>query len=377
MRIGLNLLHALPEIGGVWNYVQSLISGLAEMDRSDHFVAFATRESARLLPDRPNFQLVRIPLDSADRPRRVLFEHTVLPRLARRHGLDCLHWFSGTRAILNSVPAAVTIYDLQAFLSLAPYSLIKRAYLKAMVSQTIRRARLLLPMSQATADDLARTFRVSPSRLAVIPPVLGPEFQPASREAVSEFRSQNGLPEMFWLYISHFYPHKNHQRLLEAYQKLKSHHPSAWPLVFRGDDRGTEEKVKLFVKAHGLGSEVFFLPPLENSRIPVLYSASSALVFPSLYEGGGLPVVEAMACGLPVAAAGIPPLREFAGPAAVYFNPYHIDSISEAMRRYQAEPNLLETSRSKGLSRAEEFRPARVIPRLQVAYARLRNVRPD
>ena len=371
MRIGLNLLHALPEVGGVWNYIRGLIKAIAEVDRTDSFIVFANRESEKLVPVRPNFDLLRVPIDAADRTRRVFYEHTSLLGLARKYKLDCLHWFSGTQAVINAVPAAVTIYDLNSFLNLAPYSWSKRAYLKAMVSQTARRARLLLPMSRATADALVRMFKVSPARLAVIPPVLGPEFRPMSGQSVSAFRAQYGLPERYWLYAAHFYPHKNHLRLLEAYFALKLRVPSSWPLVLRGDARGAEEKVLQFIKERGMESEVIFLPSLEDCQLPVLYSASSALVFPSLYEGGGLPIVEAMACGLPIAAAGIPPVREFAGPAASYFNPYDVESIVTAMKTFQTHPELPEYLRAKALSRAEEFRPHRVIPKLQASYARI------
>jgi len=371
MRIGLNLLHALPEIGGGWNYIQNLIKALAEVDRVDSFVAFANRESERLVPEQANFDLVPISLESADRPRRIIYEHTILLRLARRHRLDCLHWFSGTQAVLNAVPAAVTMYDLQSFLDLTPDSWIKRAYLKVMVSQTVHRARLLLPMSRATADSLARLFKVSDRRMAVIPPVLGEEFGPAQGKPVSAFRLRHGLPERFWLYVAHLHPHKNHIRLLQAYLALKSTAPSVWPLVLRGDDKGAQKNIQRFVKDNGLEGEVTFLGPLGSGEIPILYSAASALVFPSLYEGGGLPVVEAMACGLPVAAAEIPPVREFAGPAASYFNPYDAASIAGIMKEFQTNPGLLETLRARGLARAEEFRPHRVIPGLQAAYARI------
>ena len=87
MRIGLNLLHALPEIGGGWNYIRNLIKALAEVDQVDSFIVFANRESERLVPEQPNFDLVPISLESADRPRRVIYEHTTLLRLARRHRL--------------------------------------------------------------------------------------------------------------------------------------------------------------------------------------------------------------------------------------------------------------------------------------------------
>jgi glycosyltransferase involved in cell wall biosynthesis len=370
LRIGLNLLHALPEIGGVWNYIENLVKALAEIDTTDSFVALVTAASERLVPSQANFEIVRLPINSASRALRVAYENTTVARLASRRRLDCLHWFSGTQAIVNAVPSAVTIYDLQSFMNLAPYPWFKRLYLKAMVRQTVKRARVLLPMSEATADELAGLFKVGRSRMTVIPPVLGMEYRPAPREEIERFRARHRLPERFWLYVAHYYPHKNHLRLLEAFERLKSRSPSGWHLVLRGDPKGAEKEVQKFVKARGLEKNVIFMLPLQTFELPLLYSAASALVFPSCYEGGGLPVIEAMACGLPVAGAKIPPVMEFAGPAASYFNPFDVGSIEQAMREFQENAGVLDGKRQAGLARAENFRPSQVIPRLRAAYAR-------
>jgi glycosyltransferase involved in cell wall biosynthesis len=369
LRVGLNLLSALPEIGGAWNYIENLLQALAVLDRGDSFVAFVTPESECLVPERPNFERVRVGVQSSIRAWRVAYENTVLYTLARRQRLECLHWFSNTRAVLSSVPSVVTIYDLQPFLRLSPYSWAKRLYLKFMMTQTARRARVLLPMSDSTADGLTDILGVDRSRVAVIPPVLRGDFRPGEPVELSAFRERYDLPGRFWLYVAHLYPHKNHLRLLEAYRVLKAATP-VWPLVLRGDPKGAEAEVRRRIRELDLEKDVRFLPRLEAADLRLLYSAATALVFPSLYEGGGMPVVEAMACGLPVAASRIPPVEEFAGPAAVYFNPLDVSSMAGAMRRMAEDPGLLETRRREGLTRAGGFRPEAVIPRLLEAYAR-------
>jgi glycosyltransferase involved in cell wall biosynthesis len=358
----------------VWNYIQGLLLALATAGSSDTFVAFVSRESEGLVPAHGHFERVRVDIRSSVRAWRVAYENTAFYALARRHRLDCLHWFSGTQGLLSPAPSVVTIYDLQPYLRLSPYSWNKRFYLKLMTGQTVRRARVLLPMSEATAAGLTRILGTDPGRMEVIPPVVGDEFRPAGPGEDAGFRARHRLPGRFWLYVAHFYPHKNHLRLLEAYAALRGEGLS-WPLVFRGDDRGAEGEVRKRVRELGLDKDVVFLERLEREELRLLYSAATALVFPSLYEGGGIPVVEAMACGLPVAASRIPPILEFAGTAALGFNPVDVPSIAAAMRELAGSAGLREARRRQGLDRAAGFRAETVIPRLLDAYARAASLR--
>ena len=368
MRIGLNLLHALPEIGGSWNYMANLLSALGQYDDINTYVAFVTRVSERLAPAKPNFICVPIEIRSGSRVQRIFYENTMLQQLARKHKLDCMHWFANTQAFINTVPGVVTVYDLQPFFNFANFSRVKRLYLRLMMSSTSRRAAILLPMSQATANDLQRVLKANPARMVVIPPVLHSHFVPAAAEAMISFRTKYTLPEKFWLYVAHLYPHKNHLRLLRAYHQLKLSGATPWPLVLRGDPAGAEREVMETIAHLNLESDIIMLPRLNEVELPILFSAATALVFPSLYEGGGIPVVEAMACGCPVIAADIPVVREFAGDAASYFDPLEVEEIEKAMVTHQNNPEQRAANRQAGLVRAEEFRSQQVVSKLLSAY---------
>lgn len=368
MRIGLNLLHALPEIGGGWNYIANLVAGLGECDDTNTYVAFVTRASECLVPAKPNFESVIIDIRSASRVQRVVFENTVLQVVAKRHKLDCMHWFANTQALINAVPGVVTVYDLASFLHAA--SRVKRYYLRLMISVTAKRASVLLPISQATAQELHQILNVDLARMVVIPPVLNSQFKLATAEEIASFRAKYRLPDRFWLYVAHMYPHKNHVRLLQAYRGLKSSGFAPWPLVLRGDPHGAEVQVRDMITYLDLERDVIFLLPLSQEELPVLYSAATALVFPSLYEGGGIPVVEAMACGCPVIASSIPPVMEFAGEAASYFDPRDPAAIGQAMMALQYDTEQQEKNRQAGLARAEEFIASRVVGNLLAAYSK-------
>ncbi len=368
MRIGLNLLHALPEIGGVWNYMSSLVKGIEQIDTANTYIAYVTKRSASLLPENSRFVPVLINIDPVVRSKRIAYENTVLQVLARKHKLDCMHWFANTQALVNAVPGVVTVYDLQPFLKLHDFPLGKRIYLQWMIANSVRRAPVLLPMSHATAEDLESILHADTSRMTVIHAILGNNFVRGSDEDISSFREKYALPSRFWVYVAHFYPHKNHRRLLEAFRILKEENFSSWPLVLRGDYHGEEAAMRQMIGDFRLEDEVIFLPRLEAMELPYLYSTATALVFPSLFEGGGIPVIEAMACGCPVLAADISATREYASSAARYFDPTDTSSIVKAISEFQSDTGLRESLREAGFARAAEFRGEKIVPKLLEAY---------
>jgi glycosyltransferase involved in cell wall biosynthesis len=370
LRIGLNLLHALPEIGGGWNYISNLVAALGREDSENEYVAFVTRTSAPVVPQRPNFRTSLIPIRSRVRAQRVLFENSALQALVWRERLQCLHWFANTQGLLNVAPAVVTLYDLQPFLHYTPMSAPKRALLRWQMAATVRRAAVLLPMSQTTATDLEQRLGADPRRMIVVPPVLETVFQPPSRESIDRLRSRYALPSEFWLYVAHQYAHKNHQRLLQAYRALKAEHPGAWPLVLRGDPQPGSVPLQELIARADLAGHVVALPRLDREELPALYGAASALVFPSLYEGAGIPVLEAQACGCPVIASDIPPVREFAGNAVHYMDPHSVTDITRAMTTIAGDPVERERLRQHGLERAHAFRAIPVVDFLLDAYRR-------
>jgi len=370
MRIGLNLLHAQPDIGGVWNYIEELLAALAQCDTEHTYVAFVTDVSQRLVPPNRNFERVAVRITAAYRVWRVAYENTLLQVLARRRNLDCMHWFSATHAWFNSVPSAVTFYDMQAFRTRAGFRFAKRRYLQAAMRRAVRHATVLLPMSQSTAADLCRELAAREERIIVIPPVVPLTFRAADLESLERFRRRYGLPDQYWLYVAHYYPHKNHRLLLQAYRRLRDTGRPAWPLVLRGDPKGAEDDIAKALSELKLQDAVLQLPPLPRADVPRLYAAASAMVFPSLYEGAGIPALEAMSCGCPITASDIPALREFAGDAADYFQPGDEASIAGAMRMMQEDAARRRQLREAGLARSQLFSAEAVAPRLTHAYRR-------
>src|SRR5262245_56859457 len=138
LRIGWNLLHVRPEIGGGWSYISNLLAAVGRQDHTNEYVAFVTAVSESIAPRQPNVRIVRTRLDSYFRPARVAYENTRLQVLARREQIDCLHWFANVHGLINAAPALVTVYDLQPFVDFSPLPLYKRLALRWQVRRAVR-----------------------------------------------------------------------------------------------------------------------------------------------------------------------------------------------------------------------------------------------
>jgi len=279
-----------------------------------------------------------------------------------------MHWFANTQGLFNAKAGIVTVHDLLMFNDPSAYRILSRIYYRFMIARTVKNAVCLVPISETTAKELSRRFSVPDKRMCIVCNVLDDDFGPATSTEVDRFKQKYCLPQQFWLYVAHYYPHKNHQRLFKAYAKLKSQQSTTWPLVLRGDKNGEDELIKRMLKKSGILNDVIWLPNLPDREMPVLFSSASALVFPSLFEGLGIPIMEAMACGCPVVASNIPTTREFAGDAALLFNPLEIGSIVKSMQMFQSDSSIRYKYRQLGLKKAEKYRPQRIFSTIMSAY---------
>jgi len=292
MRIGLNLLPAVPGIGGSWNYAASLLNALAAYDQENEYVAFVTSASAAMVPAAMNFHALDLPLYASWRALRVTFENTLLRSVIAGQRLDCVHHLFGTMPFAGPLPSVVTILDLMVFSRPGDFSLKKRLYLRYMYRRAARNAAVLAPMSMSTAQDLQRMFSVPAERVHVVRAGIGAHFTRASDARIALFRKRLGLPEIFWLCVAQPFPNKNYERLIAAFGALRRADPSGWPLVIRAD---LTPELRQRIHESGLDGQIVVVPRLPDLDMPLLYSAAGALVFTSMFEGGGLPVLEALA----------------------------------------------------------------------------------
>ncbi|MGQ9489415.1 MAG: glycosyltransferase family 4 protein [Anaerolineae bacterium] len=250
----------------------------------------------------------------------------------------------------------LTVYDLIPLRHPEHSTARARLLFRWATALALRTARVVIAISDFTRRDFLAEFHLAPEHIAAIPLAADPIFRPQPAEAVAAVRARYNLPAQYALYVGSNKPHKNLVRLLEAWQMAHG----AWPmadsrLVIAGawDARYPEAKER--AEALGLGDQVMFLGPVAEADLPALYAGATLFVFPSLYEGFGLPVLEAMACGTPVICARGSSLPEVAGDAAWLVDPLDVAGLAEALARLWSDPALRAGLQQRGLAQAQRF----------------------
>jgi glycosyltransferase involved in cell wall biosynthesis len=222
----------------------------------------------------------------------------------------------------------------------------------------VARAQQIVAVSRQTADDLAQIWGVDEERLLVAPNGVNERFSPTTPLEASRFRQERGLPERYWLYLGTLEPRKNLLVLLNAYDRWRQNVPAGETLphlVLAGGKGWYYETIFAQVAALGLGGVVHFPGYVSEAELPKWYQAAELFLYPSRYEGFGLPVVEAMACGTPVICSNAPGVREVAGGAAMQLAPDDLDAWQAAFSLALSQPTFLDALRNAGLERAKLF----------------------
>jgi len=352
LRIGIDGRYIADHYPGIGRYTFSLVEALSRLAADATFVVALqpgqpnSRYDLDQLVARPNVRLAPFPL-----PPRSPLEQVRWPQAARRWALDVFHapYFYMPYAL--PCPAVVTIYDLIPLVFPQGFSAAQRLSFHLMVGLAVRRASAVIAVSAATRTDLLRYFNLSPNRVHVTPLAADASFYPRPPAEVAAVRARYGLPNAYVLYVGINKPHKNLPRLIEAYAKIGE----APPLVLAGREDPRYPEARRQAEVLGLGGRVAFPGDIAGADLPALYSGASLFVFPSLYEGFGLPPLEAMACGTPVVCSNRASLPEIVGDAALTVDPDDVEAIASAMRRVLDDADLRESLRQRGWARAAQF----------------------
>ncbi len=242
------------------------------------------------------------------------------------------------------------------------------AWRRANFQPSAMKARQIIAVSEFTRQTAIARYSLPPQKITAINYGIDEQFTAAIPPAIIEqTRQQYRLPAQFLLYPANAWPHKNHAGLFKALARLRREHGVACPLVLTGVWSNPVELTGLMAE-YGLAEQVQLLGYLPYQALPALYRAATALIFPSLFEGFGIPVLEAMACGCPVACADTTSLPEIAGQSALFFNPHDIAQISEVIYNlWTSEPLRRELSQ-KGLARVSHFSWARAARQTIAVY---------
>lgn len=349
MHVGLNALHLVPgETGGSELYARRLVEALATTDSALRLTVFAAQLAIPSLekeqwPD--NVELVGLTFNARSRPRRVLAEQTLLPRELRRAGVELLHNLFTTAPAAPGVPQVTTILDVIYKRYPETHSGLLGHGLAALTWMAARRSDRVITISEAAKTDIVRFLDVPADGIDVTYP--GPALRADASVAEATLRQDldlGGSP--IALTVSAKRPHKNLERLFEAFKRV-----SGDPvLVVPGYSTVFEQALR-----REAGERVRFTGWLEDDVLDGLYRAATCFVFPSLAEGFGLPVLDALERGTPVACSNATSLPEVAGDAVLYFDPTDTEAIAAAIERLLQDSALRDRLRAAGPEQARKF----------------------
>jgi glycosyltransferase involved in cell wall biosynthesis len=369
LRIGVNVLWLAPGVvGGSETYAIGLLEKLVEHD-DVVVVAFALPAFVESYPElAARLHTVTAPLPGGRHVvRRVGVENAWLPNKIRASLLDLTHHLGGVIPPMCRGTAAVTVHDLQYLAFPEYFTAAKRRYLGATQSPSLERADVVMAISRFTRTDILERFEVDESKVIVVPPVVVPAV-PVSEAARHGVRETLGLPGDFVLYPAATYPHKNHLMLVRAFAQVAAEHEVTLVLTGAtgagawGSALSTEADLVALADRLGVSERVRILGYLPREQLLALYAEAAMLVFPSRFEGFGLPVVEAMAAGCPILAADATALPELVEGAGLLIDPDDVDEWARQIGRV-----LGKQTRREELGEAARHRAAELATRDPIA----------
>lgn len=301
--------------------------------------------------------------------RRILREQFALPRLAQRAGAEVVHLTGFAAPIRSSVPVVLTVMDLIGVLFPGNFPPAARFYWAHYLPWTLRAPRHIITLSENTKADVIRLTKIPKERISVIPPGIDPRFRgiqdPHAKESI---RARLHLPAQFFLFVSTLEPRKGVDTLVSAYSQIATRVQE--DLVIVGKQGWFYESLFQLVRGMGLETRVHLTDYVPDEDMAGLYNLATAFVFPSRYEGFGLTVLEAMACGLPVISSNASSLREVVGNAGILVAPGDIEGFAREMEKVATTDGLWRSLSARGLERSRFFSWRKAAEQVSVCYTK-------
>ncbi|MCA2964807.1 MAG: glycosyltransferase family 4 protein [Acidobacteriaceae bacterium] len=349
MRFGIDA-HAIGRhLTGNEVYVRNLLEQYDGLDRDNQFFAYVSVPGAdEFVPRRFEKRWV-----SNNPFRRLGFD---LSRGVRRDQPDVLH-VQYTAPLLCSAPVVVSVHDVSYLEHPEFFPRARRIQLRWTVERTVRRAAKVVTLSEFSRAGIARAYGMNPDKIAVVPAACSEIFRPQPRAQAQAFvDGRFSLRAPFILCVGDLQPRKNPIGLIRAFEELVANYPQlTHKLVFVGKDTWFAPRVHQIAEASPFSNRIHFTGYVNDDELLQLYNAGDLFVFPSFYEGFGIPLLEAMACGVPVACSNRSAMREVAGEAAHQFNPYSTREMVVAMRDLLLDPDYRAEMGRRGRENAARY----------------------
>jgi glycosyltransferase involved in cell wall biosynthesis len=334
MRIGFDVTPILAPVTGVAIYASNLLQYL------------------RQIPDVEVVPLTNRPSQGKPRANKTLWMQTLLPWQLLNEHLDTCHFTNYVASLWTPCPSVVTVHDMTLWLYPEYHYRRRLLAMRPLIPLVAHRAQAVIAVSHATKRDMVRILNIPEAKVHVVHSAPAPHFQPLAagidRQAL---RRQLGLPEQYILHVGTIEPRKNLARLVEAFARLRST-GAPQHLLLVGPRGWKAEPVFAMVEQLGMESAVHVMGHVPDAALVAMYNLADVVAIPSLYEGFGLPLVEAMACGAPVVTSGRGALSEIAGEAAEFIDPESVDSLADGLRRVLVDEQRAHELKARGLAQA-------------------------
>jgi glycosyltransferase involved in cell wall biosynthesis len=342
-RIGVNALYLIPGgVGGTEIYLRELLAALARIDTNNEYFVFTNMETgAHLVPREANFHCKPQRVRASFRPARILWEQCVLPLEASRCRIDVMFNPGFTAPVLAACRLVTVFHDLQHKRHPEHFRWFDLPFWRLLLWASAHRSQRLIADSESTRADLLHYYGLAPEHVRVVPLGVEQRFFGLNRTRI----------ESYVLCVSTLHPHKNLDRLIRAYARRKRD----FRLVMAGMRGFYTRSVERLIAELGVADSVQLTGWIPREELYALYERARAFIYPSTFEGFGMPVLEAMAAGIPTACSDIPPLREVAGEAALFFDPLDEEAIGAALDCVVTDEATRSRLAEAGPARAREF----------------------
>jgi len=357
-RVGVNLLWLVPgEVGGSEEYTVRLLLELAELRPDDVEVfLYVNRQFSAAHPELVTRFTTRVaPVSGSSRILRVFTESTWLAVRSLSDRCTVLHHCGGTMPFLRLIPGVLTLHDLQPLTNPDRFGFVKGSYIRFIAPRSLRRARTVVCLSEFVANDVVNRVGIERERIRMIPCGINEPDVAFDHDRQARLLERLGLTERpFIVYPAITYPHKNHETLIAAFAQIVSTRPEL-RLVFTGGSGSSDATVAAAITAYGLTNDVVRTGRIPEADLDLLFRAATVVAFPSLYEGFGIPVLEAMSRGCPVVASNVGALPEVIGGAGELVNPLDVVGWANALGDLIDDPARRTVLARQGFDRAKDF----------------------
>lgn len=359
--------------GGVSRYIRYLLTELAKQPGDHTYTVFVNGQDViEQLEPHPQITYISAPWSETNPAARIVWEQMTLPSLIRQQGIDVLHSPVNVRPerLPKNCASIVTLHDL-AFLRY-PHVLTraKRLYHRTFTIRSLKRATLIITVSKSTKRDVHELVDIPYERIQTIYPCIDARFSNVIiTEKVQAFREKYGVADGYILYLGTLEPRKNIGTLIDAYAQLKRTQQIREKLVLAGGKGWLYDTIFEKVRQLGLEDDVLFPGFVSDSEQALWYQGAAVFAYPSLYEGFGIPVAEALACGTPVVTSNVSSLPEAGAGLALCIDPHDVDALSAALSQTLRDPQIRENCQRLAPTIAEQFSAHTMVKKTLAAYA--------